>query len=159
MGRGPRIGRAKDGGVRIRLAAQEQELLAGLPARLRTLLDEDPDDPALRRLYPPAYVEDPEQEAEYRRLMGDDLRDRRLSALALLEETVGATHLTEEQANGWLVALNELRLVLGTRLGVSEDDAEAHEEALDPEDPRTAALAVYHYLSWLQSEMVDALNP
>ncbi len=153
----PRIARARNGEIRLRLPAEERELLAGLPAQLRALLDEDPDDPALRRLFPPAYAEDPEKESEYRRLMGDDLRERHLSALAILEETAATDHLTEEQAHGWLAALNDLRLVLGTRLDVSEETLEG-EDAADPDDPEVAALGLYHYLSWLQDQMVEALS-
>jgi Domain of unknown function (DUF2017) len=149
--------RTKTGEVRLRLPAEERELLEALPGQLRALLDEDPEDPALRRLFPPAYVENPENESEYRRLMGDDLRERHLSALAVLEETAGAEHLTEEQANGWLSALNDLRLVLGTRLDVGEDTLGSDEE-LDPGDPSGPALGLYHYLSWLQEQMVEALS-
>ncbi len=152
-----RITRGRNGEIRLRLPAEERELLKGLPAQLRTLVQEDPDDPALRRLFPPAYTEHPENESEYRRLMGDELRERHLSALAVLEETAGTDHLNEEQAHGWLAALNDLRLVLGTRLDVSEDPVEA-EGDVDPEDPEVAALGLYHYLSWLQEQMVEALS-
>ena len=149
-----RITRSRNGEIRLRLPAEERELLKGLPAQLRTLVQEDPDDPALRRLFPPAYAEHPENESEYRRLMGDELRERHLSALAVLEETAGTDHLNEEQAHGWLAALNDLRLVLGTRLDVSEDMAG---EQVDPSDPRAPMLAVYGYLSWLEEQMVEAL--
>lgn len=155
----PRITRTRKGEIRLRLPAEEREILAGLPAQLRTLLQQDPDDPALRRLFPPAYGEHPEHESEYRRLMGDDLRERHLSALAVLEETAGIDQLSEEQAHGWLAALNDLRLVLGTRLDVGEDPVDVDErEDIDPEDPEVAALGLYHYLSWLQEQMVEALS-
>ena len=155
-----RITRGRKGEIRLRLPAEERELLGGLPAQLRALLQEAPDDPALRRLFPPAYDEHPENESEYRRLMGDELRERHLSALGVLEETAGTEHLTEEQAHVWLAALNDLRLVLGTRLDVTEDpvDQEAGADPEDPEDPEVAALGLYHYLSWLQEQMVEALS-
>ncbi len=134
-------------------------MLAGLPAQLRSLLEGAPDDPALRRLFPPAYAEHPDNESEYRRLMGDELRERHLAALAVLEETAGTEHLTAEQAHGWLAALNDLRLVLGTRLDVGEEPIdEAKTGAIDPDDPEAAALGLYHYLSWLQEQMVEALS-
>lgn len=151
----PRVVRNDRGELLLRLPVEERELLAGLPAQLRALLREDPEDPALRRLFPPAYVEHPEHETEYRLIMGEDLRERHLSALAVLEETADAEELSPAQAHGWLAALNDLRLVLGTRLGVSEDPDD-HE--LDADDPRAGALALYHYLSWLQEQMVEALS-
>ncbi|HSH60130.1 MAG TPA: DUF2017 family protein [Acidimicrobiales bacterium] len=152
-----RITRTRNGEIRLRLPHEERELLGGLPAQLRALLREDPDDPALRRLFPPAYSEHPENESEYRRLMGDELMERHLSALAVLEETVGTDQLTPDQAHRWLAALNELRLVLGTRLDVSEDPI-GDDVAADPEDPEVAALGLYHYLSWLQEQLVEALS-
>ncbi|PLS76628.1 MAG: DUF2017 domain-containing protein [Actinobacteria bacterium] len=140
--------------MKVRIAREERQVLRGLPAQLRQLMDEDPDDPAVRRLFPPAYRQRPDHEQEYRRLMGDDLRERRLAALAAMEETVDADVLTAEQASGWLRALNDLRLVLGTRLDV-QDDTFAHE--IDEADPRAPALALYGYLSVLEEELVEAL--
>ncbi|MEO7836091.1 MAG: DUF2017 family protein [Acidimicrobiales bacterium] len=142
------------GGVKLRIAKEEREVLRGLPGQLRQLMDEDPDDPAVLRLFPPAYRDRPDHEHEYRRLMGDDLKDRRLAALAAMEETVDADVLTPEQAGGWLRALNDLRLVLGTRLDV-KDDTFAND--IDESDPRAGALALYGYLSILEEELVEAL--
>ncbi len=155
-----RVDRTRTGELRLRLPPEERDLLRDLPAQLRALLDEDPEDPSLRRLFPPAYAdhgEDSEHaryEAEYRRLMGDELRSKRAAALAVLEETVDAERLSEEQAGSWLSAINDLRLVLGTKLDVSEDMVE---EEIDPSDPRGAALALYGYLSWLEDQLVEAL--
>ena len=149
-----RIQPLRGGGVRLRLPRDERALLRGLPAQLRSLLDESPDDPSLERLFPPAY-DDAEDEAEYRRLMGNELLDGRRRALRLLEETAEEDRLTAEQAESWLTALNDLRLVLGTRLGVSED---LLLERLSPGDPNAPELAVYAYLSWLQEQLVEALE-
>lgn len=154
MAFGRAIKRLPDGDLRLKLGAQEREVLASLPGQLRELLSVAPDDPSVRRLAPPAYVDDREHEAEYRRLMGDDLADRRLAALAVLEETAGRDRLTEEQAHGWLAALNSLRLVLGTQLDVHED---MEEMTVAPDDPRAPGLALYGYLSGLLWELVDAL--
>lgn len=145
---------AGGGAVKVRIAGEEREVLRGLPSQLRQLMDDDPDDPAVRRLFPPAYRQRPDHEYEYRRLMGDDLRERRLAALAAMEETVDADVLTPEQASGWLRALNDLRLVLGTRLDVKDD---TFGEEIDGDDPRAPALALYGYLSLLEEELVEAL--
>jgi Domain of unknown function (DUF2017) len=149
-----RIQASGEGSVRLRLPPEERELLRTLPAQLRSLLDESPDDPSLERLFPPAYDDD-ESEAEYRQLMRDELLDGRRRALATLEETLESDRLSPEQAQAWLTALNDLRLVLGTRLDVSEDELL---ERLDPTDPRAPALGLYAYLSWLQEQLVEALE-
>jgi Domain of unknown function (DUF2017) len=149
-----RIERTRDGAFRLRLPPDERDLLRTLPAQLRSLLDEAPEDPSLERLFPPAY-DDAESEAEYRRLMRDELLDGRRRALEVIEETVENDRLSPEQAQAWLTALNDLRLVLGTRLDVQEDDLL---ERLDPADPRAPALGLYAYLSWLQEQLVEALE-
>jgi hypothetical protein len=149
-----RIERTREGEVRLRLPREERELLRSLPAQLRRLLDEAPEDPSLERLFPPAYDDD-ESEAEYRRLMGDELLDGRRKALRVLEETLDRDRLSAEQAQAWLAALNDLRLVLGTRLDVRDETLLA---GLRPDDPRAPELAVYAYLSWLQEQLVEALE-
>jgi hypothetical protein len=148
-----RIERTRDGGVRLRLPRDERALLRSLPAQLRALLDEAPEDPSLERLFPPAY-DDAEDEDEYRRLMGDELLDGRRRALRVVEETLDQDRLSGEQAQAWLTALNDLRLVLGTRLDVRDETLLAD---LRPDNPRAPELAVYAYLSWLQEQLVEAL--
>jgi Domain of unknown function (DUF2017) len=148
-----RIERTGKGDIRLRLPRDERALLRSLPAQLRRLLVEAPDDPSLERLFPPAY-DDAEDEAEYRRLMGDELLEGRRRALRVIEETLDQDRLTKEQAQAWLTALNDLRLVLGTRLDVSEDMLL---ERLRPDDPNAFEISLYGYLSWLQEQLVDAL--
>ena len=150
-----RVRRARNGQFKLRLPADERELLRALPAQLREMIGTN--DPSLRRLFPPAYVEDAHAEfqSEYQRLMGSDIEARHVRALDVMEATVDADVLSEEEATEWLAALNELRLVLGTRLDVSEETFEAE---LDPDDPATPGLALYSYLSWLQEQVVAALS-
>lgn len=158
--------RLSHGDFLLDLGADERDLLRSLPDQLGGILRSSPGEPALTRLSPPAYVEDVEHEEEYRRLMGDDLRQRQIAALTLMSETAGAGRLTEEQAQGWLAGLNSLRLVLGTQLDVGEDaDDELDEldgleeagEPIDPDDHRADALQLYRYLSMLLDELVTAL--
>jgi hypothetical protein len=149
-----RIERTREGDFRLRLPPAERELLRRLPAELRDLLAANPADPDLRRLFPPAY-EDDAGEAEYRRLMRADLVEGRRQALCVLQETIDNDRLSLDEAEAWLTALNDLRLVLGTRLNVSEDTL-LH--GLDPREPRARELALYAYLSGLQEELVAALG-
>ena len=148
-----RIQRAATGRYILRLPEVERELLADLVEQLREVLISSTDDPNVRRLFPTAYHEDPGKDQEYQQLVRDELLERRLAALTVVEETVDARELDEASLTGWLTALNDLRLVLGTKLDVSEDDQE-----VDLDDPDAPAHAVYHYLSMLLSEAVDALE-
>jgi Domain of unknown function (DUF2017) len=147
-----RVSRTRQGTYAVRLPAPERDLLASLVEQLRELLDVTTDDPSVRRLFPTAYHEDPERDREYQQLVRDELLERRLAALETVEETAAADELDEHQLTAWLTALNDLRLVLGTRLDVSEDQRE-----LDEDDPDAPAMAVYGYLSVLLGDIVDAL--
>ena len=115
---------------------------------------EDRTHPDLRRLFPPAYATDEDAEDAYRRLVGSQLDDGRVRALATVEATVARPTLTNDEAESWLRVLNDLRLVLGTRLDVTEE----MDWNLDPNDPSAPELAVYGYLSWLQEQLVEALS-
>jgi hypothetical protein len=149
------VERTEEGDFRVVLSPDEREILRGLPGELRSLLDEDARNPALRRLFPPAYEDDAESEQEYRRLLEGELLAGRRKALAVLEETAGRERLAEDELHAWLGALNDLRLVLGTRIGVTE---ELYEAELDPADPQAAEVALYLYLTWLQEELVAAVG-
>jgi hypothetical protein len=150
-----RIERTRKGEFRLRLPAAERDALRAMPDQLRTLLVQSPGDPTLHRLFPTAYQDDPELEEEYRGLMRDDLLEQHLSSLRVMEETVDADRLTEEQAVAWLSALNDLRLVLGTRLDVTED---TYGEEIEERDPRFPSLAMYSYLGYLEEQLVEALS-
>lgn len=152
---GRRIERDRKGGYRLRLPREERELLASLPRQLREVLRAEEPDPGLRRLFPPAYADDAEADDEYRRLMRAELLEGKLASLRVVEETAYAEHLTVEDLEGWLGAIESLRLYLGTQLDVTED---SYENALDPSDPDAPAMALYGYLSWLQEQAVEALS-
>jgi hypothetical protein len=144
------LDRTPDGGVRLRFSPAERALLAAVASDLRAQLEDSFDDPSFRRLFPPAY-DDAEHEKAYRDLAGDELLDGRREALELLAATARNDYLTAQEADAWLRALNDLRLVLGTRLDVQED------ALLD--QPQTPELALYGYLSWVQEQLVAALAP
>jgi hypothetical protein len=149
------IERTRDGDFRLRLSDGERELLTSLPAELTALIEADPADPELRRLFPPAYEDDEESEVEFRRLMHEELLAGRREALQVLAESARSDRLSSEQLDAWLRALTDLRLALGTRLGVTE---EMYDREIDPDDPRAFELSVFAYLSWLQEHAVAAAD-
>jgi uncharacterized protein DUF2017 len=150
----PRQIRRKGDRVRLNLDAHEQALLHELLQELEPLLAE-PDDPSLRRLFPPAYS-DEQSDDQYRSLVRDQLVRGRARSLATMRDTLANDEIDLAQADEWLRALNDLRLVLGTRLEVTED---LDYESIDLDTPRGRDLAVYGYLAWLQEQLVDALQP
>jgi hypothetical protein len=150
-----RVRRTRQGDFELRLPAEEREMLRSLPAQMREALAADHDDPAVARLNPTAYLEDPEYDEEFRRFMGGELTAGRMEALQALEDSVDARRLDETQALAWLRAINDVRLLLGVRLDVTEDPADRQ---VAPDDPRAPGLALYDYLSLLQQDLVEALG-
>jgi hypothetical protein len=148
----PRIARTGSGTYAVHLPPHERELLGHLVEQLRELLELTTDDPIVRRLFPTAYHDDAERDQEYQQLVRDELLEGRLASLAAVEASAAADELDEAELTAWLTALNDLRLVLGTRLDISEDPIEVAED-----DPDAPAMAVYGYLSALLGDVVDAL--
>jgi hypothetical protein len=145
--------RGRHGEIKLRLRPEERNMLEMMCEELRQRIDGDPGDHELRRLFPPAHKDDPDADADYRRLVGGQLVGGRTRALDTVERTIEQSSLSLEEAESWLTVLNDLRLVLGTRLDVTEDMS----FELDTRDPRSQELAVYGYLSWLQEQLVEAI--
>ena len=120
-----------------------------------------PDDPVLARLLPDAYSDDSEAAGDFRRFTEQELRNGKAAAartvLATLPEDGGRVRLSEEEAQVWLRALNDVRLALGVRLSITED-FDARTADLDPADPRSAYMWIYDWLTFLQEPLVRALS-
>jgi len=157
MARDDPVRRMRGGMFELRLDAGERDVLRGLPDQLRSLIeDEDPSsDPAMARLYPPAYLDDPIRNLEFEEMAGDDLTRGRLAAIERMKATVDAERLSEDDLLAWLSVSNDLRLVLGTRLEITEEPSDAE---FPPQDPRAGAFALYAYLTWLVDAIVQALS-
>jgi Domain of unknown function (DUF2017) len=138
----------------VDLPPLERDVVRQLPEQLRREL-EDVDDPGLRRVFPPASNDDDELDREYRELVGGDLLAGHQHSVDVMKATVEARHLDEEQVLAWLSTVNDLRLILGTRLGVTD---ERQNEEVPDEDPRAQAYALYHYLGFLEEQIVGALS-
>lgn len=135
------------------------------PAELDAMLGLDeparaPEDPALARLLPDAYRDDPDAAGEFRRYTEQSLRSAKQETAQAVLETLpadgGPVKLVADQAQAWLRALNDVRLVLGVRLGVTEEFEDQWE--LDPDDPLSAAFEIYAWLGAVQESLVQALE-
>lgn len=175
--------RLPDGTIGLRLVERERSILRALLGDLREIVGEEPDppgmtplegdddpgdpgaseepehgvvvtDPVRIRLYPDARPDDPAWSARFRGMIRGDLDDARRANLAVVMETLDARSIDDDQAESWLHVLNDLRLVMGTRLEITE---EREAEPLDPEDPDAAARIVYAYTGWLEGQFVDVL--
>jgi hypothetical protein len=133
----------------VGLEAEERTLLRELCLGVANEVERGVEDEALTRLFQSAYPDDERAAADYAELVRPGLAEAKVAALRLVGETSDLEQLDGEDAQAWLTALNDVRLVLGTRLGVTEETYWAGSG-----DP---ALAVYAWLTWLQGELVEAL--
>ena len=148
--------RSRAGDFVLRIPPPERDVLGTLPEMLRGLLEQDDrSDPALQRLFPSAYPDDEESAAEFDSVVRDDLVAQRTAAIETMERTLRAPRLTEVELLAWLAAMNDLRLVLGVRLAVTE---ESIPEDFDGDPQTHATYGLYTYLSYLEEDVVEALS-
>ncbi|HKN95474.1 MAG TPA: DUF2017 domain-containing protein [Pseudonocardiaceae bacterium] len=133
---------------------------------IRTGPSTAPDDPILSRLLPDFHrldddapsQEDQNSAAALRSLHEPELLELKTGVAGVLLDTCppdgGEIRLTLEQADAWLASLNDVRLALGTALDVSEDMP----DQLPDDDPREPHLEVYHWLTWVQESLVQAMS-
>jgi hypothetical protein len=146
------------GGWRINLDGEERGLLMRLTGELRALLTGPDDNELIRRLFPVAYPEDEEKEAEYQRLMREELVASRLAAIESVSRTIDPTNarnlLDEGETIAFMQSINAIRLVLGSMLEITDDEsADAADDTNSPEHH------LYDFLSWLLEWTVRSLSP
>jgi hypothetical protein len=178
------------GGVYVVLPVYAADLIANLARQLIELLSdgevidqpgvdpleamldfdaprETPDDPALGRLLPPAYSNDDEAAAEFRRFTERTLREGKVrDAKVVLAKLADAGDglpddlefdLDAQQARAWMRCLTDLRLTLAARLGVTADD-EGFWESLPQTDERLPVYEIYGWLGYLLESLIDAVK-
>ena len=168
-------------GVALSLDGEELQILLSLLADLREMIepapiqDSDPlveivgidemaalpTDEAVARLFPDAYADDDEASMEFRRFTERGLRQRRMDQLKIVQVLFerarqGPAKLTEPETSAVLGVLNDLRMVLGVRLGIEQDD-DNREDFVAQEDPRRHMYVAYQWLTWLQQELLGSM--
>lgn len=165
----------RHGGVRARFEAAEAEVLRRFAADAAGRAEQAgagaPDgraaDPALARLLPDAYPDDPEASAEFRRFTAERLAEQKADnarvVIASLSGPAGEVpddaravdvRLDAEQAQAWLRALTDIRLALAAGLGIEQDGDEGDVHDLESATRR----AVYDWLAVVQEFLVHALT-
>lgn len=149
MDRSP-IRRTVDGRFEIDLDGPSRLLISHLCSELEALLDSD--SPLLVRLFPPPYGDDVERNQGYAALAGPELIEHRRQSLETLRQSVEATELDESELMAWMRSINDLRLVLGTLLGIESDD-----EPPDVPEDLLDTFGLYEFLGMLLDTIVQAL--
>ena len=159
IGRRRLVRRSGDGYV-IALGSDESELVRRLIRELREMPTDGSDTPEVAsltaRLFPEAHPDDPEAEAEYQRLMRDELVQSKLATFEIVDDalTSGRT-LSDGELVAVMQSVNSIRLVLGVMLDVT-DDADEPEVATGFEN--SPEYALYGYLSFLLDSLVTVAD-
>jgi hypothetical protein len=147
-------------GCRLRLSVNERLMFKELPDELISVLSDFGQLPAasqlppgLRRLFPTAFTRDEAEQKAFTAKARPELLEHHLEALKELQATASADVLDEEQMYRWLSAINELRLVLGTVLDISEDESD-----LPDWDAMSYQMQLYYYLNTVQSDLIDYVS-
>ncbi|MGK9149221.1 DUF2017 domain-containing protein [Plantibacter flavus] len=181
--------RPAEGPVVLRLDEQETSILSQLAEQLVEMLEDATRagiaaavqlDPAMARLVPEGYRDDPEAAEEFRRFTADDLVGGKVSAAQTVLDALTATGrdaqapgdippghedgaavtLAGDTAWTWLRFLNDTRLTIAARLGI-DDDTEPFEPPPasddDEQDPQLM-IAIYAWLGYLQESIVAVLD-
>ncbi len=162
--------RLKNGNYKIDLATDHRKLLTQLVEQLRDSLATTTDDANLRRLFPTAYNNDAKKDAEYQRLMRDELLESRLASIDVTIKVIAQDdEISAEEIDAFARSINSLRLVLGTTLDIAESDygSQSDTQQSDDSDSDEANEAdelliqkeLYEYLGWLLEWTVTAQNP
>jgi hypothetical protein len=148
--------RAAGGGFALHFDADDREFLDRLMRELREMLTSTDADPLLNRLFPTAFPDDAEKEAEYQRLMREELVASRVAAIDVASDVLGNDpddRLDEDQLMAFMQAINAVRIVLGTLLGNDDDEAAAAADEADSPNHH-----LYNYLGWVLEWTVRALS-
>ena len=149
--------RRRDGALDVTLSEPEVELVGSVAQQMEQVLEAPEQTLHTERLFPPAYKDDPDAQAEFARLMTGDLLDGKRRAVASVVATLarGAVkrggwrvRLSADEAQDWLAVLNDARLTLGSRL----DDRD-----VDPDAPDAIAHEIFRYLGYLEEYLVETL--
>ncbi|MFC0623001.1 DUF2017 domain-containing protein [Kribbella deserti] len=152
-------------------------LYDGMPPRVTAVTDDPlaamfdldgptapPEDEVLQRLLPDAYKSDDMASSEFRRFTERGLRDgkitdakRVLTAIEESESPADGIPVAPEDQVSWLRALNDLRLAIGARLGIEDDNYDFWEK-LPEDDPRRLTYDLYDWLGYLQGALLHNMR-
>jgi Domain of unknown function (DUF2017) len=138
----------------INLGDRERAVVRAVCEDLLGVLTDPDARPLLRRIYPVGHASDAEVDAAYQEMVHEDLVTTRRAVLEQIVATVDGTELDRAQLEAWMVGLNAVRLVLGTRLEVSEESR----PELEADDPDVVAWAVYEFLGGIVETIVRSLT-
>jgi Domain of unknown function (DUF2017) len=154
----PRLVTRSGSGFVLHIGRDERAVVTQLLEELRTLQSDPAASDATARLFPVVHPADPDQEAEYQRLMREELITSRSAgidtAVEVLSRPGRKVPVDEAEMLSFVRAINSVRLVLGTILDVTEDD----DLSAPPELVESPEYQLYGYLSYVLDACVRAMS-
>jgi len=120
------------------------------------------EDPAIARLFPDAYRDDPSASQEFRRYTQSDQAGAKARSADTVAHDIAAADdgwVTVEPSHidDWLTTLTNLRLVLASRLHIEHESDADDLAGLSPTDPRTPLVAAFEWCGWLLQSILECL--
>ena len=140
-----------DGSFSVTIPQAEREHVGMLIEDMRELIADQ--DQFTWRLFPNPYPDHEKAADQYAEMIGDELREKHIAALDVVRDTLDAKRLEAEQLNAWMHAVNHVRLVIGTRLDVTEEsDFDDFADEVD-----RSLFLTYVYLGYMLEQIVVAI--
>jgi hypothetical protein len=167
---------ADDGRILGTFGPLEAELLGDLATQVIELLDAEhgipedrmfatfgigggdapSDDPAVARLLPNAYPDDEHASREFRNLTESSLVARNVANARQLIESLegGVVNLAPADQQAWLRSINDIRLIVASRLGVEREGDEWRADT----DRDILMIDLYQWLSQVQASLLETME-
>ena len=142
----------QNGNYQVAVSENEKELVSIISVEVTSFLQRNTGEAS--RLFPPAYIDEPEAENEYQAMIRNDLVEAHTFALKTLNESLAKPEVTESDLIEIMRALNILRLFLGERLNISED----YEDSPSETDPSYDIWILFQIFGQMLSSIIDVLH-
>ncbi|MFN8015177.1 MAG: DUF2017 family protein [Acidimicrobiia bacterium] len=156
-------------GIEAYLFEEESIVFRDIALDLRAIIETPAlgEDPVRERLFPRAYLDPTEENAEmaWAAFAHPELLESRVNTLVMLIETLNRLEpappdrdagemkmvlLSPEETEVWLKGLNDLRLALGTRLNITEE-----QNVVESPDPHAQLRQIYDWLTAIQQDLLE----
>lgn len=142
----------QNGNYQVAVSENEKELVSIISVEVTSFLQRNTGEAS--RLFPPAYIDEPEAENEYQAMIHNDLVAAHIFALEALNESLAKPEVTESDLIEIMRALNILRLFLGERLNISED----YEDSPSETDPSYDIWILFQIFGQMLSSIINVLH-
>ena len=146
----------KNGAFKVETPDWQIQIFRGLAKELKTVLSGG-NSSLTTRLFPVAYQSDEAANEEYIKLTHEDLLQSHLTSLKLIEDIATDEEASEDTLIKIMQGINILRLVVGTRLKIDDEEPENSPQA-SKDHPDHNLWLIFHLLGEILSIIVNSIN-